>query len=101
MKFSGDSFCKTVITSANGQPVPIGTIFCVGRNYRKHIKELNSKELGDPIIFTKPITAICQDRDTIPLPGKSKDIHHEVELALVIGKNGKDMCRTGNEPSKN
>ena len=91
MKFQEDSFRKTVISSANGQPVPVGAIFCVGRNYRKHIEELDSKELGEPVIFTKPVTAICQDRETIPLPGKSSDIHHEVELALIIGTCGKDI----------
>jgi len=93
MKFSEKSFLKTVITSADGQPVPVETIFCVGRNYQKHIKELNSKEPGEPIIFTKPVTAICQDRDIIPLPGKSNDIHHEVELAIIIGKSGKEISR--------
>lgn len=94
MNFSEESFRKPTILSAAGLPVPVGSIFCVGRNYRKHIRELNSKDLGEPIIFTKPVTAICWDRDVIPLPEKSADVHHEVELAIVIGKTGKTIPQT-------
>jgi 5-carboxymethyl-2-hydroxymuconate isomerase len=91
MKFSQEHFRKATIMSVDGKPIPVGTIFCVGRNYQKHIRELNSKDLGEPIIFTKPVAAICQNRDTIPLPGKSSDVHHEVELAIIIGKTGKSI----------
>jgi len=89
MKFAREHFRKTTILSVDGKPIPVGTIFCVGRNYQKHVQELNSQDLGEPIIFTKPVTAICQNRDTIPLPDKSSDVHHEVELAIIIGKTGK------------
>jgi acylpyruvate hydrolase len=91
MRFSEESFRKTTIMSAAGQPIPVGTIFCVGRNYRKHIRELKSKDLGEPIIFTKPAAAVCQNRESIPLPGQSSDVHHEVELAIIIGKTGKQI----------
>lgn len=91
MKFSQEHFRKTTIMSVDGKPIPVGTIFCVGRNYQKHIREFNSKDLGEPIIFMKPVTAICQNRDIIPLPGKSSDVHHEVELAIIIGKTGKSI----------
>jgi len=93
MKFQERDFRKTIIMAADGQPIPVGTIFCVGRNYQKHIKELNSKDPGEPIIFTKPVTSICQNCDTIPLPEESGDIHHEVELAIIIGKTGKQILQ--------
>jgi len=93
MKFQERDFRKTIIMSSDGQPIPVGTIFCVGRNYRKHIKELNSKDPGEPIIFTKPVTSICQNCDTIALPEKCGDIHHEVELAIIIGKTGKQILQ--------
>lgn len=93
MKFQEKSFRKTIIMSANGQPIPVGTIFCVGRNYQKHIKELKSKDMGEPIIFTKPVTSICQNRDTIPLPEGFGEIHHEVELAIILGKIGRQVSR--------
>jgi 2-keto-4-pentenoate hydratase/2-oxohepta-3-ene-1,7-dioic acid hydratase in catechol pathway len=93
MKFSEKDFRKTTIKTADGQEIPVGTIFCVGRNYRKHIEELKSKDLGEPIIFTKPTTAVCQNPGTIPLPEKSGDVHHEVELAVIIGKTGKNISQ--------
>ncbi len=92
IQFSEEDFLKKVIRTAAGEPVPVGTVFCIGRNYQKHIDELNSKNLGEPVIFTKPAAAVCQGIDTLPLPAKSADIHHEVELALVIGKKGKDIA---------
>ncbi len=94
LNFSEECYRKPAILSAGGLPIPLGTIFCIGRNYRKHIRELNSKDLGEPIIFTKPATAVCQGLDVIPLPEKSDDVHHEVELAVVIGKRGKKIPRS-------
>jgi 2-keto-4-pentenoate hydratase/2-oxohepta-3-ene-1,7-dioic acid hydratase in catechol pathway len=93
MKFSQEHFRKTTIMSVDGKPIPVGTIFCVGRNYRKHIQELSSEIPGEPIIFMKPVTAICQNRNTIPLPHKSSEVHHEVELAIIIGKTGKNILQ--------
>ena len=93
MKFSQEYFRKTTILSVKGKPIPVGTIFCVGRNYQKHIQELNAKDPGEPVIFMKPVTAICQNRDTIPLPDKSSNVHHEVELAIIIGKTGKNILQ--------
>jgi len=93
MKFSEESFRKTTILSNEGEGVPVGMVFCAGRNYRKHIEELKSKDLGEPVIFTKPPTAVCQGLDSIPLHEKSSEIHHEVELALIIGRTGKQIPR--------
>jgi len=91
--FSDESFKKPTILTASGEPVPVGMVYCIGRNYAAHIKELNSKDLGEPVIFTKPSGAVCQDRDFIPLPKQSQDVHHEIELALIIGKEGRDINR--------
>lgn len=91
--FSEEHFRKSMLRSVNGEPVPVGMVYCVGRNYIKHIQEMKSKNLGEPVIFTKPSTAVCQGIDTIPLPQQSQDVHHEIELALVMGKEGKDIAR--------
>ncbi len=93
ISFSEESFLKPTIMSTSGAPIPVGSIFCIGRNYRKHLEELNSKDLGEPVVFTKPATAVCQGQPSLPLPAKSEEIHHEVELALIIGKSGKDIPR--------
>ena len=89
--FSEEHFRKPMLRSVNGEPVPVGMVYCIGRNYLKHIKEMKSQNLGEPIIFTKPPTAVCQGIDTIPLPEQSDEVHHEIELALVIGKVGNDI----------
>jgi acylpyruvate hydrolase len=66
-------------------------IFCVGRNYVEHIQELNNEKPDDPVIFTKPDTAILRDNAPFYYPDFSTDVHHEVELVLRICKEGKNI----------
>ncbi|MBX2942020.1 MAG: fumarylacetoacetate hydrolase family protein [Cyclobacteriaceae bacterium] len=64
-------------------------IFAVGRNYAEHISELNNERPDEPVIFTKPDTAIIRKNAPFYYPTFSKDIHYEVELVLKISKEGK------------
>jgi len=66
-------------------------IFAIGRNYVEHIQELNNERPTDPVIFTKPDTAILRNNSPFYYPSFSKDIHHEVELVLRISKEGKNI----------
>ncbi len=66
-------------------------IFAIGRNYAEHIKELNNERPEEPVIFTKPDTAIIKNNAPFYYPDFSKDIHHEVELVLRISKEGKNI----------
>jgi 2-keto-4-pentenoate hydratase/2-oxohepta-3-ene-1,7-dioic acid hydratase in catechol pathway len=66
-------------------------IFAIGRNYAEHIKELNSERPDEPVIFTKPDTALLRNNAPFYLPDFSNDIHHEVELVLRICKEGKNI----------
>ena len=66
-------------------------IFAVGRNYVEHIEELNNERPDDPVIFTKPDTSLLKNNAPFYYPDFSKDIHHEVELVLKIGKDGKKI----------
>ena len=66
-------------------------IFAIGRNYAEHIKELNNERPDEPVIFTKPDTAILRNNSPFYYPEFSKDIHHEVELVLRISKEGKNI----------
>ena len=66
-------------------------IFAIGRNYAEHIKELNNERPDEPVIFTKPDTAIIRNNGPFYYPEFSKDIHHEVELVLRICKEGKNI----------
>lgn len=68
-----------------------GTIYCIGRNYVAHAEELNNEIPTEPLVFIKPLSAVRLDGDDIPLPERSKRVHHEVELVLAIGKGGKDI----------
>ncbi len=66
-------------------------IFAIGRNYAEHIKELNNERPDEPVIFTKPDTAILKNGTAFYYPDFSKDIHHEIELVLKISKEGKNI----------
>lgn len=66
-------------------------IFAIGRNYVEHIQELNNERPDEPVIFTKPDTAILRNNAPFYYPSFSTDIHHEVELVLRISKEGKNI----------
>ena len=66
-------------------------IFCIGRNYVEHIQELNNERPDEPVIFSKPDTALIRNNGPFYYPDFSKDIHHEVELVLRICKEGKNI----------
>jgi len=83
-------------------PVPRRNIFCVGRNYRAHAKELagsvfkaeEKKDDGWPMVFTKPPELVIAPGAAIRIPrGVSEDIDYEAELALVIGRGGINIPR--------
>jgi 2-keto-4-pentenoate hydratase/2-oxohepta-3-ene-1,7-dioic acid hydratase in catechol pathway len=70
--------------------IPIGKIVCVGRNYAEHAKELGNEIPERPVIFLKPPSAIIYSGGEIIYPAFSNEMHHEVELVLLIGKTIKD-----------
>jgi len=76
---------------ASGQHFPIGKILCIGRNYADHIAELGNPAPEAPVIFIKPASSIIGEGEQIVIPPYSHDCHHEAELALLIGRKGKDI----------
>ena len=64
-------------------------IFCIGRNYLEHAKELNNAVPTKPLIFMKPPTALLLENKPFYYPEFTKNLHHEVEVVLKISKNGK------------
>lgn len=66
-------------------------ILCVGRNYAEHARELGNTVPEDPVIFSKPDTALLKNGDDFYLPEFSQDIHHEIELVIRINKMGKKI----------
>ena len=61
---------------------PVGRIFCIGRNYAEHAKEMGAP--AEPIFFMKPASAITR-APVLPFPSATSDLHHEVELVLGLG----------------
>ena len=66
-------------------------LICIGRNYTKHIEELNSEKPTDPVIFLKPDTAILLKKQPFFIPDFSDNIHYEVEILVKIKKVGKHI----------
>ena len=67
---------------------PVRRIFCVGRNYADHAKELGNNERDLPFFFTKPADAIVQSGSTLTYPPQTQEVHHEAELVVAIGEGG-------------
>ncbi len=71
---------------------PVRRIFCVGRNYAAHVREMGGDATREaPIFFTKPADAVVTDGRDAPYPSATSDLHHEVELVIAIGTGGADM----------
>ena len=66
-------------------------IICIGKNYLKHIQELNSRKEDDPVIFLKPETSIIQKKQPFFIPEFSNEIHYEVEIILKFNRLGKHI----------
>ena len=66
-------------------------ILAIGRNYAEHIEELKNERPDEPVIFTKPDTALLKNGEDFYYPDFSKDIHHEIELVLRVSKVGKNI----------
>jgi len=64
-------------------------IFCVGRNYADHAREMgNDPDREPPFFFTKPADAVVDDGVTLPFPLQTENLHHEAELVVAIGTEG-------------
>lgn len=81
------------IKNSNEQ-IEIGKIVCVGRNYAKHAEELGNEIPEFPLIFLKPASVLISDNENIIKPKNSGELHHEVELVLLIGETVKDADET-------
>ncbi|MBS1536945.1 MAG: fumarylacetoacetate hydrolase family protein [Bacteroidetes bacterium] len=73
-------------TFTDGSQIPVGTMYCIGRNYSAHAREMGAQVPESPIVFIKPPAAYIPSESTITIPSISKNMHHEVELVVIIGK---------------
>lgn len=80
------------IPVAGGGTFPVHRIYCVGRNFADHAREMgaaapaSASERGQPMFFMKPADAIVVGDDAVPYPSATSDLHHEVELVVALGK---------------
>jgi 2-keto-4-pentenoate hydratase/2-oxohepta-3-ene-1,7-dioic acid hydratase in catechol pathway len=69
----------------------VGKVVCLARNYSDHIKELGNETPEKAVLFIKPSSSIIGHREPVIIPNYSQDCHYEVELAVLIGKWGKNI----------
>lgn len=70
---------------------PVRRIYCVGRNYLAHVREMGHDEKNPPFFFAKASDMIVEDGATVPYPLLTNNYHHEVELVVAIGKSGANI----------
>lgn len=82
----------TVEIAGSDRRFPVRRIYCIGRNYAKHIAEMgNDPERTPPVFFCKPADAIVPSGAEIPYPMHTRDLHHEIELVVAVGKTGRNI----------
>ena len=73
--------------------LPVRRIFCVGRNYAAHAREMGKDPDRDPpFFFTKPADAVVENGETVAYPPETENFHYEAELVAVIGKEGRNIA---------
>jgi fumarylpyruvate hydrolase len=80
----------------SGERFPVHRIYCVGRNYEEHAKEMGFSGREAPFFFMKPADALvvvpAGATGTLPYPSLTKNLHHEIELVVAIGTGGKNIA---------
>jgi fumarylpyruvate hydrolase len=77
--------------AGNAKLFPVRRVWCVGRNYLEHIREMGNDEREPPFFFAKPSDALVRDGSTIPYPSLTKDFHFEVELVVALKSGGRNI----------
>ena len=85
----------TLLIAGSDEVFPVNRVFCVGRNYAAHAREMGKDpDREPPFFFMKPACAVIQAGEkeiTIPYPPMTSNFHHEIELVVTLGKGGKDI----------
>jgi len=83
---------SVVPIDGGGEVFPVRRIYCVGRNYAEHAREMGfDPDREPPFFFMKPADAIVPTGSQVPYPTQSSEFHHEIELVVAIGKGGRDI----------
>ncbi len=81
----------SVAIAGSNERFPVRRIFCVGRNYEAHAREMGADTREPPFFFQKPADAIIDDCGPVPYPPLTQNLHHEIELVVAIGTGGEDI----------
>jgi len=82
----------SIPVAGRAERFPVRRIFCIGRNYADHAREMGaSVDKANPMFFTKPADAIVTDGEDVPYPSATQDLHHEVEMVVALGAGGSDL----------
>lgn len=82
----------TVAVEGSALFFPVRRIFCVGRNYPEHAREMGAAdERAPPFFFTKPADAVIASGSVVPFPSRTVQLHHEIELVVALGAGGRDV----------
>lgn len=82
----------SVAVAGSQERFPIRRVFCVGRNYASHAREMGSDPQREPpFFFTKPADAVIPASGTVPYPSATSDLHHEIELVVALGGGGTNI----------
>src|SRR5665213_74915 len=81
----------TVAVAASSQRFPIRRIYCVGRNYLAHVREMGNDEKLPPLYFAKAPDMVVDSGSTIPYPPITSNLQHEVELVVAMQSGGADI----------
>jgi len=83
----------TVAIYGSDERIPVRRVFCIGRNYAEHAREMGKDPDRDPpFFFLKPADAVVDNDATIPYPPQTKNFHFEAELVVIIGTGGKNIA---------
>ena len=86
---------QAAVPVADGRSFPVHRVYCVGRNYVEHAKEMGHTGREPPFFFLKPADAILPVADgatgEMAYPGLTSNLHHEIELVVAIGRGGRDI----------
>jgi fumarylpyruvate hydrolase len=82
----------SIPVAGRAERFPVRRVFCIGRNYADHAKEMGaSVDKANPMFFTKPADALVTDGADVPYPSVTNDLHHEVEMVVALGSGGSDL----------
>ena len=82
----------SIAVAGTSKRFPARRIWCVGRNYIEHIREMGQDERAPPFFFAKPADALVPDGSTVPYPPLTKDLHFEIELVVALKGGGRNLA---------